>query len=91
MVMRDSSNTHLAAVCARNQIVPRKGSECRAQRERGPPNLDISVVLVKFVLKLLIRSLERQDVNTLKLGNKTIICKAGMWFISFLKLQLLTH
>lgn len=78
MVTRD---TYLAAVGAHHQIMPLKGSECRAQRERSPPNLDISVVLLRFVLKLLIRSLERQDVNSLKLGNKTRICKAVMWFI----------
>lgn len=80
-VTRDSNNTYLAAVCARNQMVPVEGSECCAQRECGPPNLDISVVLLRFVLKLLIRSLERQDVNTLKLGNKTRICKAVMWVL----------
>ena len=66
---------------ASNQMVSVKGCEYRAQREGSPPNLDISVVLLRFVLKLLIRSLERQDVNTLKLGNKTRVCKAVMWFI----------
>lgn len=33
--------------------------------------LDVVVVLLKFVLKLLTRSLERQDVNMLKLRNET--------------------
>lgn len=33
--------------------------------------LDVVVVLLRFVLKLLTRSLERQDVNMLKLRNET--------------------
>lgn len=39
--------------------------------------LDVVVVLLRFVLKLLTRSLERQDVNKVKKRNR-MDCKAVM-------------
>lgn len=43
----------------------------RASMKVARKVLDVVVVLLRFVLKLLTRSLERQDVNVLKLRNET--------------------
>lgn len=72
MMMKDDSNTYFVVVCGKNEMMYGKALSTMPSMKVAKKVLHVIVVFLwRFVLKLLIRFLERQDVDTLKLRNKT--------------------
>lgn len=72
MMMKDDSNTYFVVVCGKNETMYGKALSTMPSMKVAKKVLHVIVVFLwRFVLKLLIRFLERQDVDTLKLRNKT--------------------